>query len=697
MAGMGKTVRACVFSGLFVGSTLAAGLLLGGPLTDKGTQPGLTYPLQPPSSCRSCHADYDGANDIEPWNSWAGSMMAQASRDPLFWAALDVANNDIPDVGDFCLRCHVPQGWLAERSEPPGGSTDGCGLMGDLDEAGASDNDFEGVTCHLCHRMIVNSSPPAGEDPVYYENGQYWIDDVPCPGGSEPCRHGPYDYPADGDPAPHVWAYSGYHESSDLCGNCHNVTSPANTLIQNGTDTGIPFPIERTFREWQQSDFSEAGPGFKTCQNCHMPDATADPSYACTQNTNDHQGDMPIHRFAGGNSWVPELLRQEYPNLGLDDELAAARDAALDMLQNQSADVEITVPSQAVEGLPLDVQVKITNLTGHKLPTGYPEGRRMWINLQARDGSNALIWESGAYSPFTATLTKDPSIKIYETKPGVWNFNGGNTCDVADGVGDPIFHFVLNDCIVKDNRIPPLGFSGMSDPETQPVGYIYPETSPGSGILVNYDLTDYSIPIAPGTPSPVTVTATLNYQTASKEYIEFLLDEAIDNNFPDDCITRSDGLPGMSRGELLHSMWSTNGKSAPVAMGSDSGAAAVVAATPGEASGGTTQMLVTDYNDVTGEIQISYDPACEADDHTVYVGDLADVSTTTVSDRICGVGATGTTAFVPQPSGDLFWVIVGEDGTAEGSYGTDGTTERPEDTAPGLCNYPQSLDTRCDP
>jgi hypothetical protein len=54
-------------------------------------------------------------NHLEPWDTWAGSMMAQSSRDPLFWAALDVANNDMPDVGDFCLRCHVATGWLAGR------------------------------------------------------------------------------------------------------------------------------------------------------------------------------------------------------------------------------------------------------------------------------------------------------------------------------------------------------------------------------------------------------------------------------------------------------------------------------------------------------------------------------------------------------------------------------------------------------
>jgi hypothetical protein len=41
--------------------------------------------------------------------------------------------------------------------------------------------------------------------------------------------------------------------------------------------------------------------------------------------------------------------------------------------------------------------VRVTNQTGHKLPTGYPEGRRIWINLKAYDGQGTLVSESGAY------------------------------------------------------------------------------------------------------------------------------------------------------------------------------------------------------------------------------------------------------------------------------------------------------------
>ncbi len=588
-------------AGLIVAAAAAGwpGASIGSSLTDQGTQPlSLSHPLLSPGACARCHGDFELASNHEPWPTWAGSLMANASRDPLFWAALDVANRDLPGVGDFCLRCHMPHGWLAGRSEPPGGSVDGCGMEGKIDEV---DNDFEGVTCHLCHRMMVNSSPPAGERPVYHENGQFWIDDSNCGGAGEPCRRGPYAYPADGPLAPpHAWAHSPYHEDSDNCGNCHNVTHPAATLIAGGVDTGIPFPIERTFKEWQQSVFAAPGPSQATCQTCHMPDLASSPAYACDDRINDHPRDLPTHRFVGGNAWIPEVLRQEYPNLGRGPSFAATRDWAIAMLQ-AAASPTIVVPASVTEGDDLSVAVTVTNLSGHKLPTGYPEGRRMWLHVQARDGLGALLWESGAYDASSGVLEEDAQIKIYHAEPGIWNAGTGE-CEIRDGLGRPQFHFVLNNCFQVDNRIPPEGFTGGSDPETQPVNYLYPETSPGSGVLVNYDVTNYSIPIPLGTISPVTVTATLRYQTTTKEYVEFLRDQALENSFPADCIERSSGFPSRSRGEILYEMWTRHGRSAPVDMTSAS-ASSNVSPVPADCSDGTD-------NDGDGLVDYPHDPDC---------------------------------------------------------------------------------------
>lgn len=535
--------------------------------TQNGTQPTVTHPILPASNCRDCHGEYDNANSLEPWDTWAGSMMAQSARDPLFWAALDVANHDLPGIGDWCLRCHAPGAWLAGRSLN-GGAADGCNFLGVVDStASAAGPDFDGVTCHACHRMMVNPSPPDGQQPFYLGNGDFWIDDGTCNGQGEPCRRGPYNYAAGGTaPDDHAWAYSEYHTKSDICGNCHNVTSPALNLIdQDGTDTELKYPIERTYQEWKKSDFStEGGADFKTCQNCHMVDATVDPAYACINETNNHTGNLPMHQLAGGNAWIPQVLKAIYPDLNLAASFDATRNLALEMLQQKSATIDVDAADEVVDGK-IAVEVKVTNLTGHKLPTGYGEGRRMWLRVTAHDNDGNVLFESGKWDSTTGVLTMDPAITVYEVKQGIWD-DDLEVCVVEEN-NKPHFHFVKNNCIRKDNRIPPKGFTGKDDKETQPIplGY-YPETSPGSGKLVNYDVRTYQVPFPDGTEGPMTVTAELLYQTASKEYVDFLRDEAIAHTFPNDCLPRNGVAIGKSRGAYLHQLWTDHGKSAPVVM-----------------------------------------------------------------------------------------------------------------------------------
>jgi len=119
------------------------------------------------ATCRKCHADTknDLAND--PDFSWEGGMMAQAARDPVFRAALAVANQDIAGVGEFCIRCHSPRAWLAGRSTAPDGSS--------LDR-----EDLNGVSCVVCHRLVDPRSP-AGQAmvkqaPPGIGNGMYVAD-----------------------------------------------------------------------------------------------------------------------------------------------------------------------------------------------------------------------------------------------------------------------------------------------------------------------------------------------------------------------------------------------------------------------------------------------------------------------------------------------------------------------------------------
>jgi mono/diheme cytochrome c family protein len=578
--------------------------------TPHGTQPGLIYDIQPPEpQCSACHSiaggDPDTSPEFRPFSTWAGSMMANATRDPLFFAALDIANNDVPGVGDYCLRCHTPRGWLMGHVVKPGFGAPNdpvkgaaaCLLNGTYDAPDDLNSDMGGVTCHFCHRLMPTG--PNGE-PGYTENGNAWVDDVQCAntGGGPPCRRGPYAYDDGTAPPPHEWEFSQYHTESQICGVCHNVSSPdisrlppatdrifgdgfdgsaaLKTLkLDDGTDTGHPMPIERTFAEWQQSQYAEAPQ--TTCQSCHMPESEDPEATACSYRINNRTGNLPVHAFVGGNTWVPGIIKGEF-GAGLDQSgtnrtqsLQQTIDWSRELLGTAAAlDTTIqsyTPPTSTAPGA-MALSIRVTNLTGHKLPTGYSEGRRMWLNVQVRDANGGLVFESAAYDATTAELTQDPQAHVYEVLQGIWNYHGTGTCDIENASNEKMFHFVLNDCIARDSRIPPLGFTPATaaDPngyDLRPVGYTYAETSPGSGVLVNYDTATYTLAVPPGTVTPLTATARLYYQTASNYYIEFLRDEALNGGFPaenDMCSAGPNrpftvGPQARTRGEYMYELW----------------------------------------------------------------------------------------------------------------------------------------------
>lgn len=432
-----------------------------------GTQPNqLTLDLRSPSLCNNCHglyADYD-AND-----TWKGTMMANAARDPLFHAALSIANQDITGSGELCLRCHSPRGWLFGRSTPP--------LIENL-----LPDDFESVQCDFCHRLTTG---PTGIPNI--GTAQFYVAD-------DYVRRGPIQDAL----APHDWVYSPYHEESRLCGLCHDVSNP----LKNG------FAIERTYTEWASSDFATEG---KSCQSCHMPSERGQACGAYGM----PQRDVHRHELAGGNYWMPLVLAGEHPELDRQTAFENTAANARTKLRSAAA-LTLSAPSTLKPGTRLALNVHVENLTGHKLPTGYPEGRRAWLEVLVKDGSGTVLLDSGAYDSVTATRRADPMLRTYEVRMA------------ANGVEG--FHFIIQDELIQDNRIPPRGF--VAQPDTAPQGRTYPEvgTRDGGAVLANYDDAPYELDIPDSTPGPLTVQATFWYQTTSREYVESLRDA----NFTDD-------------------------------------------------------------------------------------------------------------------------------------------------------------------
>ena len=501
-----------------------------------GSQPFEAGILNPPEACSPCHGGYDTA--VEPYYNWRGNMMSQASRDLLMLATMAVGNQDAPDSGDICLRCHFPRGWLQGRSVP----TDGSQMLS---------TDRSGVACDFCHRLVdpiydpgVN---PAEDEAILadlrfpattFGNGMATID----PTGA---RRGPFLNADTGHPV----LVSPFHREAALCGTCHDVNNPAfetdgaGHYVPNAFDAPATnfsshtlAPVERTYSEWFYSDYNTLtgvyAPEFggnkdfvATCQDCHMRDVTGQ---GCNFGTPPTRTDLPLHDMTGGNTWYAGLIDTLYPGevdtAALQDGIARARY----MLQNAA---EMAVVQEGE-----DLKVTITNNTGHKLPTGYPEGRRMWINVKFYDASMALVGESAAYDAETGALDHDLEAKIYEIKPGLDDV----TAPLVGVDPGPSFHFVLNNAVFKDNRIPPRGFANAAYLAFggSHVGYSYADGQ-------YWDDTYYTVP-----PGAASAEVTLYYQSTSKEFMEFLRDENTTN----------------TKGQELYDLWNNNGKCPPEVM-----------------------------------------------------------------------------------------------------------------------------------
>jgi hypothetical protein len=560
-------VSAVVASGLFgLGIAIAAApqaLQVPTTLADfqqPGTQPlGLLHPVYSSNACQGCHSGYDP--DQEPYERWSASMMAQSTRDPVFQAAMTIANQDASDSGELCLRCHAPGAWLSGRSTPADGSA--------LD---SSQGDFDGVTCHMCHRMVdpvFTSENPSidarilnalAQVPITPSGGQFVIDPLDV-------RRGPFDL-GPGFPF-HQWLQSPYHRESLLCATCHDVSNPTLSKQPDGSyqlnalnaphptqNEYEEFPVERTFSEWKASAYAKAEintvdaqyPGGRfggaehrvsTCQDCHMPKTTGtacQPVFGAPI-----RPDLPLHDFNGVNSWVLDAVRSLYPDseTGLSTQSVAAAHARNDAMQARASDLRVWVRNN-------QLAVRIVNQTGHKLPSGYSEGRRMWIEVKYFDALNQPISTIGGYDAATATLST-AGAKIYEMRLGI---DAQQSAATGVPAGES-FHFVLNNTILSDNRIPPRGFTnpGFDAVQAKPVGATYAEEQYWDDTL---------FPIPPNAASAVVKTW---HQTTTREYIEFLRDNNTTNN----------------TGQIAYNQWVQHGKSAPVQMQS----ASITIATPG--------------------------------------------------------------------------------------------------------------------
>ncbi len=489
-------------------------------------------------------------------------------------------------------------------------------------------------------------------------------------------------------------------QSSEFCGSCHDLTVP---VLNHG------MPEQRTYTEWKYSAFGdEAAPTYRTCQSCHMPrmkheyadnapvTLNADPLVAGWFPYAKSRDNTAFHKLAGANRDLPMMMQVLYPEVDLEvigaptgndtrifPGMLSDRSSMWDRAQRNTdislldaVDVQIASgPTFNATSGKWEVQVQATNNTGHRIPSGYPDGRRIWLGLKVLDDTGAVVYESGVYDAASAQLFTDSSMTglnralgpvIDDTNNAVMIYEKATgTCDADPPTSCTLALSLLDDRILFDNRIPPLGFTyadysaaGTKFWNYDPVTFVPYEDASRYPDGQNFDLVTYAF-TAPATAT-LTARAEVYWQTHTREFMEFLKNNdtstvrpegppnIFDPNYPLtpnylsdviglDTMTDLDGQALRDNwGGVAYAAWLQTGKGAPFLVGVDDTAQTAAPAAPLNVSAISVDPFT---------IQVTWDAVAGAEGYVVWT--RYGVSDTTAAwDRLAVV--YGTTSFLNE-------------------------------------------------
>lgn len=460
-------------------------------------------PFLPAERCAPCHSGSPRASalrnaegeDVSPFATWQASAMANAFRDP-YWRAqmareVELEPTHTSEIEALCLTCHAPAAHHAARlAGAPRSSLEGV-LADPLAQ--------EGVTCTVCHR--------AGEHGL--GTRESFSGNLDIHGDAR--IYGPYENPFAGPMRMHTGftpTFGSHVSRSALCGACH-------TLITRPAAGAAPFLEQATYLEWRNSVYSDergATGDSRTCQACHMPD---EGSLRIARNPGGR--DFPVrerehvrsHAFLGANTLLARMFRDHGDELDARapaDAFERVLHEARAFLGHETARIEIVRARR--DGTRLEFDVRIENLAGHKLPSGYPS-RRAWLAVEVRLGEE-IVFSSGAWDergrligvpdelalPHYDHITRPEEVQVYEML----------ALDQDGRVTTELGRMAQR---TKDTRLLPRGWraDGPHVDETAPIGPGPDEDDFAGGTdTVTYALT---LPTA----APARISARLCYQS----------------------------------------------------------------------------------------------------------------------------------------------------------------------------------------
>jgi hypothetical protein len=318
--------------------------------------------------CAACHKDITA--------QFRQSAMVRAQVLPwdqaeYFKLALPHTDQEakVAPVKAGCINCHAPQAFLAGDIPPA--------------EAGKADPKADGVSCDMCHSIVGFE----GDAPA---NGNFAVRPGKVKHGSRP----------DAKPMGHEIEQSDFFRKSEICGTCHNETSPWGVWVKE------------TQREWSKSPYAKAG---IYCQSCHLPPAAGK---AATMGP--ERADVAQHIFQGAYS--PGMLN-------------GAAVVFIHPTDNPDKGIQA--------GQKLEIAVTVQNSrAGHSIPTGSAEERQLWLRLEARDAAGKTWHIPASLAPGDS---KENSYSVTTNKPSYM--------DLGKIMGRDGFKGIARDALPEGDRL----------------------------------------------------------------------------------------------------------------------------------------------------------------------------------------------------------------------------------------------------
>jgi hypothetical protein len=203
----------------------------------------------------------------------------------------------------------------------------------------------------------------------------------------------------------HAVGYSAYldsnrRESSELCGSCHDVVTPAGVHL------------ERTFEEYKASLFGQLEEGFETCAGCHMPGRVGTAAEAADA----PQRVVHRHLWPGVDIALSSFPGREVQRQAVECDLA----------------LNTRIRSIQYDGVGT-FTVQSETSAGHRQPSGAAQDRRMWIEVVAYDANDDVVFESGhvdhgePVAKASADPSYDPQLALY--RDWIYDADGALTHD----------------------------------------------------------------------------------------------------------------------------------------------------------------------------------------------------------------------------------------------------------------------------